>query len=188
MHAQPSSGARCLIFGQTLRVPYFMCVNNEGTGKTAQMLRVAWAFAGRLCDKYHNLVHWLNCIVPLFHQKIISYTPNSPNWDRLFSWILGTCSPEKNEPSHDKTNKMIVPPVKTRISLGFCPVWSESSLSAWRKLGSLAAHWKQAKMLVRLDGCPGWSESLLGTVILLVFSWDGSLMPLFPKTWQRTPL
>ena len=22
---------------------------------------VAWAFAGRLCDKYHNLMSWLNC-------------------------------------------------------------------------------------------------------------------------------
>ena len=26
-----------------------------------------------------------------------------------------------------------------------CLVWSESSLSAWRKLGSLATHWTQAK-------------------------------------------
>ena len=28
-----------------------------------------------------------------------------------------------------------------QISLGICPVWSESSLSAWWKLGTLAAHW-----------------------------------------------
>ena len=34
-----------------------------------------------------------------------------------------------SELPHDKTNKMTVPPVKT-----------ESSLSAWRKLGSLATH------------------------------------------------
>ena len=44
------------------------------------------------------------------------------------------------EPPHDKTNKMTVRPAKTQISLGICPVWSESSLSAWRKLGSLATH------------------------------------------------
>ena len=31
--------------------------------------------------------------------------------------------------------------VKTQISLGTCPIWSESSLTAWRKLGSLATHW-----------------------------------------------
>ena len=32
-------------------------------------------------------------------------------------------------------------PVKTQISLGIRLVWSESSLFAWRKLGSLATHW-----------------------------------------------
>ena len=30
---------------------------------------------------------------------------------------------------------------KTQISLGIRPVWSESSLSTWRNLGSLANHW-----------------------------------------------
>ena len=45
------------------------------------------------------------------------------------------------EPPHDKTTKWHVHPAKTQISLGICLVWSESSLSAWRKLGSLATHW-----------------------------------------------
>ena len=59
-HAQPSSGARCLSFGRTLRLlPYFMCANSEGSGETAQMRKLAWAFAGRLCYKYHNLMNWL---------------------------------------------------------------------------------------------------------------------------------
>ena len=70
------------------------------------------------------------------------------------------------EPHHDKTNKMSVRTAKTQISLGICPVWSESSLSAWRKLGSLATHW--AHTLIRLGGCPGWSESSLGA---LSFCW-----------------
>ena len=38
---------------------YFMCANSEGSGESARMRRLAWAFAGRLCDKYHNLVSWL---------------------------------------------------------------------------------------------------------------------------------
>ena len=43
---------------------------------------------------------------------------------------------------HDKTNaKWPVHPVKTQISLGIHPVWSESSLFAWRKIGSLVSHW-----------------------------------------------
>ena len=44
-----------------------------------------------------------------------------------------------------KPTKWHVRPVKTRISLGNCPAWSESSLSAWRKLRSLATHWAHCK-------------------------------------------
>ena len=44
------------------------------------------------------------------------------------------------EPPHDKTDNVAVCPAKTQISLGICPVWSESLLSTWRKLGSLATH------------------------------------------------
>ena len=40
-----------------------------------------------------------------------------------------------------KPTKWHVRPAKTQISLGIRPVWSESSLSAWRKIGSLATHW-----------------------------------------------
>ena len=39
-----------------------------------------------------------------------------------------------------KPTKSSVRPVKTKISLGIRPIWSESSLSTWRKLGSLATH------------------------------------------------
>ena len=47
-------------FGRTLRLfPYFMCANSEGSGETARTRRLARAFAGRQCDKYHNLMSWL---------------------------------------------------------------------------------------------------------------------------------
>ena len=42
--------------------------------------------------------------------------------------------------SMTKPTKWHVRPAKTQISLGFHPVWSEYSLSAWRKLRSLATH------------------------------------------------
>ena len=59
-HAQPSSWATSLIFGLTLHLlPYFMWANSEGFGATARMRRLAWAFAGCLCDKYHNRMGWL---------------------------------------------------------------------------------------------------------------------------------
>ena len=39
-------------------LPYFKCVNSEGSGETARMRRLAWAFAGRPCDNYsHELAH-----------------------------------------------------------------------------------------------------------------------------------
>ena len=48
-----------------------MCANSEGSGETARMRKLAWAFAGRFCDKYHNLsfagrkyhnlMSWLKC-------------------------------------------------------------------------------------------------------------------------------
>ena len=44
-----------------------------------------------------------------------------------------------------KPTKWHVHPAKTQISLGICPVWSESSLCARRKLGSLATHWAHSE-------------------------------------------
>ena len=130
--AQPSSVARCLIFGQSLRLlPYFMCANSKGSGETAQMRRPAWAFAGHLCDKYHGLA-LINCKNP----------KNSETQNNCCIYPkTEQCGFTIHEPAHDKTNKMSVRPAKTQISLGIHPVWSESSLSAWRKLGSLATQW-----------------------------------------------
>ena len=65
--------ARCLIFGRTHHLlPYFMCANSEGSDETAQMRRLAWALAGRLCDKYHNLMSWLKSDYSARSSKISS--------------------------------------------------------------------------------------------------------------------
>ena len=56
-----SSGAGCPIFGCFFcLLPYFIYANSEGSGETAGMRRLTLDFAGRLCDKYHNLMSWLN--------------------------------------------------------------------------------------------------------------------------------
>ena len=44
-----------------------------------------------------------------------------------------------------KPTMWVVCPAKTQISLGIHSVWSESSLSTWRKLGSLATHWAHSE-------------------------------------------
>ena len=58
-----------------------------------------------------------------------------------------------------KPTKWHVCPAKTQISLGTQPVWSESSLSTWRKLWSSLS---SQQRLIRLGRCPGWSEFSLG--------------------------
>ena len=70
-----------------------------------------------------------------------------------------------------KPTKWHVCPAKTQISLGISPVWSESLLSARRKLGSLATHWAHSKD----SDQTGWMPRLIWvfagrTVILLVLS------------------
>ena len=44
-----------------------------------------------------------------------------------------------------KPTKWHMRPAKTQISLGIRPVSSESLLSTWKKLGSLATHWAHSK-------------------------------------------
>ena len=59
-----------------------------------------------------------------------------PVWFPGFSCLTGFCEVILN------THKR---PAKIQINLGIRPVWSESSLSAWRKLGSLASHWAHSE-------------------------------------------
>ena len=96
-------------------------------------------------------------------------------------WILAyfECHLALFEQHHDKTNKMTVRPVKTWLSLGIRPVWSESSLCAqWVAKDPSFLHadrelwsdWADAQADLSLR----WAH-----VILLVLSWGGSF-----KTWQ----
>ena len=83
------------------------------------------------------------------------------------------------EPPHDKTNKMEVRPTKTQISLGIRPVWSESSLSTWRKLGSLATHWAHSEDSDQTGQMPRLIWVFTGcTATLLVLPWGNLFNPL----------
>ena len=74
-----------------------------------------------------------------------------------------------------KPTKWRVCPGKTQISLIIRPVWSESSLSTWRKLGSLATHWAHSQDSDQTGQMPRLIWVFAGhTVILLVLSWGGS--------------
>ena len=99
---------------------------------------------------------------PLFHTLCLHTSANPVGYQEYIHVTWKILLSFKFEPPMTKPTKWSVRPAKTQISLSISPVWSESLLSAWRKLGSLATHWAQAKTLIRLGGCPGWSESLLG--------------------------
>ena len=92
-----------------------------------------------------------------------------------WSYFLPKLVGHEYELHRDKTNNVAVCPAKTQISLGICPVRPESSLSAWRKLGSLATHWAHRED----SDQTGWMPRLIGvfagcTLILLVLSWGSS--------------
>ena len=61
------------------------------------------------------------------------------------SWLLYCWTESQLSRLMTKPTKWHMRPAKSQISLGTCPVWSESSLSAWRKLGSLATDWVHSK-------------------------------------------
>ena len=92
---------------------------------------------------------------------------------------------DTNEPTHDKTNKMTVRQAKTQITLGICPVWSESSLSTGRKLGSLATHWwhsedsdQTGRMSRLISVFAGRTGHFVGFVVLWLKS---TKWPVYPK-------
>ena len=75
-----------------------------------------------------------------------------------------------------KPTKWHVRPAKTQITLGIRPVWSESSLSAWRKLGSLAIHCAHSEDTDQTRRISRLIWVFAGrTVILLVLSWGGPI-------------
>ena len=102
---------------------------------------------------------WANFQLPSVFQTVCFYV--------CYHWYhTGTC-----EPRHDKTNNVAARPAKTQISLGICPVWSESSLSACRNLRSLAFHWAHSKDSDQTGRMPRLIWVIAGrTLILLVLS------------------
>ena len=114
-----------------------------------------------------------------------------------FVWLCGfycgafhveTCSLFSSpfEPWQDKTNKVSVCPVKTQISLGICPVWSGSSLSAWRDLGSLATHWAHCEDSDQTGQTPKLIWVFAGhTVTLLVLSRGDSFGIWITSLWEE---
>ena len=96
-----------------------MCANSEGSGETVRMRRLAWAFAGRLCDKYHNLMSWL----------ILNNESAARQNKQNYLWAQRRLRPAWAS-SHSLIRVFLQRTAKTLIGLGCCPAWYESSLGA----------------------------------------------------------
>ena len=93
-------------------------LNAQQTDQTGWMSRLIWDFAMAhmpFCWFCHALAHM---------------------WRTLVMWTLVALL---------KPTKRHVRPAKTQISLAIRQVWSDSSLSAWGKLGSLTTHWTHSE-------------------------------------------
>ena len=113
----------------------------------------------------------------LLGQYLCHNEPVSHEWHlsiKILGKISGSCNIGRwstYELWHDKTNKMSVRPAKTQISLGIRPVWSESPLSAWRTLRSLATHWVHSDNSDQTGRMPRLIRVFAGcTVTLFVLS------------------
>ena len=137
-------------------------------------------YAQRTWERKSDLLLGCNLSgITYYYVKTYAYAINSHVLTRTDPCFNkgNSCAMNIIELPHDKTNKMTVRPVKTQISLGICPVWSESSLcSQWvaKDLSFLHADNKDSDQTGSL-ACPGSSESSLDAqIILLVLSWGGS--------------
>ena len=78
-----------------------------------------------------------------------------------------------------KPTKWHVRPAKTQISLDIHPS-DQSSLPAWRKLGSLATHWAHSEAFHQTGQIPRMIWVFVGRIVILLFlSWGSSFISSF---------
>ena len=87
----------CLV-GTLHLLPYFMCANSEGSGETARMRRLAWAFAGRLWDSLVaygiiTIISWADSFLLCFVVFVLNglhYTIDAFCWGYMWYLDLST--------------------------------------------------------------------------------------------------
>ena len=97
------------------------------------------------------------------------------SFDKETLWKQGNHT--RYEPPHDKTNKMVCAPREDSYQPGHLPSLIRVLAVCMKKPWVLSYPLSAQRRLIILGRCPGWSESSLGAqIILLVLSWDGSVM------------
>ena len=109
------------------------------------MCRLSFAFV--VCIWQKQVFSWrgLYCKWTLLQRD--SYTQTLQENNHLGVQDMIMLYPNHLSLGMTKQTKWPVHPVKTQISLGIHPVWSESSLFAWRSIRSLATHLRAQRRL-----------------------------------------
>ena len=114
-----------------------------------------YLFCEQNSNKFHSCQHSVRSSL-----RIPFWWINVCIWTNVFIWHTQTSHFYiSRDMIKKKKKKWHVSPAKTQISLGFRPVWLESSLSAWRNL--VLSIERTAKILIRLR-YQNWSEFSLG--------------------------
>ena len=152
---------------------------------------------------FSNLFSFFLFFLPLFSFKHFCFTFSFSMYRLCFEPQYSRrrlVSATKHEPRHDKTNKVTVRPAKAQISLGIRPVWSESLLAAWRKLGSLdqadlSLRWAHTHFvgfvmswLTSICGLPADSAASLRSLVQRRISHFVSFRESMKNTWHRRPM
>ena len=118
-----------------------------------------------ICSVSQQVIAFRACTCILYHINSAFFKVSTAFIGNSFSpYLTFMFDPTINglsflsELPHDKTNKMTLRPAKTWISLGIRAVWWESSLSAWRKLGSLATHCTHSEDSAQTDLSLRWAH------------------------------
>ena len=71
-YTQPHSGTISPTIGMHLHLQsFYVYVSSYAPGKTVRVCRLVWAFAGRMFERYHNLMNWLVSLTTMLkHAKI----------------------------------------------------------------------------------------------------------------------
>ena len=150
-------------------------MHSTGPLQRKKMHSTGWCWLMPLCRHYSVQAHYLSIVSIILQTALISTRILSSLETYINHIAKPRTQPTRFELRHDKTNRMSVCSAKTEISLGIRPVWSDSSLSAWRKLVSSATHWAHSEDSDQTGRMPRLIRVFSRRrVILLVLSCRGS--------------
>ena len=117
------------------------CCNHPKIGTVILLYRVIWS---KGCRHNTQCKPWSDWSASTLFAQTTKTSDHKVHVRLASTWKLSRHAAIQMSRDMIKRTKWLC--AKRRLSLGIRAVWSESSLSAWRKLGSLATHWAQRRL------------------------------------------